>query len=91
MEFIKENDELIKMINDNVDYMDDESIEDLSKNLSTYSRMMLNSALTLDIDDKSKRELTVIFKNYEFIMRNLGLEYISLLRERINKLNNLIG
>lgn len=91
MEFIKENDELIKMINDNVDYMDDESIEDLSKNLSTYSRMMLNSALTLDIDDKSKRELTVIFKNYEFIMRNLGLEYISRLRERINKLNNLIG
>ena len=79
------------MINDNVDYMDDESIEDLSKNLSTYSRMMLNSALTLDIDDKSKRELTVIFKNYEFIMRNLGLEYISRLRERINKLNNLIG
>lgn len=36
MEFIKENKELIEMLEEAVDKMDKESIEDLSNDLSTY-------------------------------------------------------
>lgn len=90
MEFIKENKELIEMLEEAVDKMDKESIEDLSNNLSTYSRIMINGMLSLDIDEKSKRDLTIVFKNYEYTVRNLYIEYISRLRKRIEKLNSLI-
>ena len=90
MEFVKENKELIEMLEEAVDKMDKESIEDLSNDLSTYSRMMINGMLSLDIDKKSKRDLTIVFKNYEYTVRNLYIEYISRLRKRIEKLNSLI-
>ena len=90
MEFVKENKELIEMLEEAVDKMDKESIEDLSNDLSTYSRMMINGMLSLDIDEKSKRDLTIVFKNYEYIVRNLYIEYISRLRKRNEKLNSLI-
>lgn len=90
MEFIKENKELIEMLEEAVDKMDKESIEDLSNDLSTYSRMMINGMLSLDIDEKSKRDLTIVFKNYEYTVRNLYIEYISRLRKRNEQLNSLI-
>ena len=90
MEFVKENKELIEMLEEAVDKMDKESIEDLSNDLSTYSRMMINGMLSLDIDEKSKRDLTIVFKNYEYIVRNLYIEYISRLRKRNEQLNSLI-
>lgn len=82
MEFIKENKELIEMLEEAVDKMDKKSIEDLSNDLSTYSRMMINEMLSLDIDEKAKRDLTIVFKNYEYTVRNLYIEYISRLRKR---------
>ena len=88
MEFVKENKELIEMLEEAVDKMDKESIEDLSNDLSTYSRMMIDRMLSLDIDDKSKRDLTIVFKDYEYTVRNLYIEYISRLRKRIENLND---
>lgn len=88
MEFVKENKELIEMLEEAVDKMDKESIEDLSNDLSTYSRMMIDRMLSLDIDDKSKRDLTIVFKDYEYTVRNLYIEYISRLRKRIENPND---
>ena len=90
MVFIKENEELIKMLGTMVDEMDKESIEDLSKDLSLYSKMMIEGLSSLDIDDNTKRDLTIVLKNYEYVIRNLYLEYISRLRNRNEKLSSLI-
>ena len=90
MVFIKENEELIKMFDTMVDEMDKESIEDLSKDLSLYSKMMIEGLSSLDIDGNTKRDLTIVLKNYEYIVRNLYLEYISRLRNRNEKLSSLI-